>query len=151
MDYDMTHNVVGQCSIRPSATFGRPRCGSSLAVSLPSPRLCRPEPALAETLALHLLRLSLCYRHHPGAVPAVTPHPDVHWHLVEPAAVARIPLCVRRGAAKTPIILEAAWDSGVTVAEDEALNERGTPHHVCYRANAEAGQARVAANLLAES
>ncbi len=39
MDYD-----IGQCSIRPSATFVSPRCGSGLAAT--QPRLCCPDPAL---------------------------------------------------------------------------------------------------------
>ena len=82
MDYDMTYDIIDSCSIRPPDAFGSPRCGSGLATMLP--RLCRPEPALAETLAPH--PLSLSDRHHAGAAPAVAPHPDVH--LVEPAAVA---------------------------------------------------------------
>ncbi len=48
------------------------------------PRLGCPAPALAETLAPDPLRLG--DGHHPGAAPAVAPHPDVH--LVEPAAIA---------------------------------------------------------------
>jgi hypothetical protein len=63
MDYDMMHEIIGQCSIRPSATFGRPRCGSGLAATLP--RLCCPDHALAETLAPD--PLSLGDKHHPGA------------------------------------------------------------------------------------
>jgi hypothetical protein len=49
VDYDMTHDIIGQCSIRPSAIFGSPRCGSGLASTLP--HFCRPDPALAEALA----------------------------------------------------------------------------------------------------
>ena len=49
---------------------------------------------------------------------------------------------------KTPIVLKAVWDRGVTVATDEARNERGTPQHVCHRANVEAGQARVAGRVI---
>ncbi len=66
-----------------------PRCDSGLAATLP--RLCRPGPALAEPLGPDPLCLS--DRHHPGAAPAVAPHPDVH--LVEPAAVSPVPLRTR--------------------------------------------------------
>ena len=134
----MTYDIINQCSIRPAAALGRPRCASGLAATLP--RLCRPEPALAETLTPYPLRLR--DRHHAGAAPAVAPHPDVH--LVEPAAVAPVPLRVGGGVSKTTIVLEAVWDRGVTVAADAARNERGAPQHVCRRANAKAGQARVA-------
>jgi hypothetical protein len=61
------------------------------------------EPALAETLAPY--PLSLRDRHHAGAAPAVAPHPDVH--LVEPAAVAPVPLRVGGGVSKTLIVLDA--------------------------------------------
>jgi hypothetical protein len=73
------------------------------------------------------------------------PHPNVH--LVEPAAVAPVPLRVGRGVSNTPIVLEAVWDSGVTVAADEARNEGGVPQHVGHRADVEAGQARVAGRV----
>jgi hypothetical protein len=119
MDYDMTYDIIHRCSIRPATTLGSPRCGSCLAATLP--RLCSPEPALAETLAPQ--PLSLGDRHHAGAAPAVAPHPDVH--LVEPAAVAPLQLRVGRGVTKTPIVLEVVWDRGVLVAADEALNEGG--------------------------
>ncbi len=68
---------------------------------------------------------SLCDGHpgHPGAAPAVAPHPDVH--LVEPAAVALVPLRVGGGASKTPIVLGAVWNRGVTAAADETRNEGG--------------------------
>ncbi len=83
----------------PAATLGSADCSRcSLAVSLPS--LSCLDPALADTLAPD--PLSLCYGH---MAPAVAPHPDVH--LVEPAAVAPVPLRVGRGASKTPIVLEA--------------------------------------------
>ncbi len=118
MDYDMTYDIIDLCSIRPAATFGSPRCGSGLTATLP--RLCHPEPALAETLALHCL--SLGNRCHAGAAPAVVPHPDVQ--LAEPAAVAPVPLRVGGGAL---IVLEAVWDRGVPVAADEARNEGGRP------------------------
>ena len=138
----MTYNLIDRCSIRPAVALGSPRCGSGLTATLP--RLCRPEPALAETLAPY--PLSLGDRHHAGATPAVAPHPDIH--LVEPAAVAPVPLRVGGGVSKTPIVLEAVWDRGVTVAADEARNERGAPQHVCHRANVEAGQARVAGRVI---
>ena len=124
----MTYDIIDQCSIRPAAALGSLRCGSCLAATLP--RLCRPEPALAETLTPYPLRLR--DRHHAGAAPAVAPHPDVH--LVEPAAVAPVPLRVGGGVSKTRIVLEAVWDRGVTVAVDEARNERGVPQHVPERA-----------------
>ncbi len=95
MDYDMTYDIKDQCSIRPAAALGSPRCGCGLAATLP--RLCRPEPALAETLAPY--PLSLSDRHHAGAAPAVAPHPDVH--LVEPAAVARF-RCVSADSEASP-------------------------------------------------
>jgi hypothetical protein len=60
--------------MRSAATLGSAGRSRSLAVSLPS--LCCPGPALADTLAPD--PLSLCYGHHPGAAPAVAPHPDVH-------------------------------------------------------------------------
>jgi hypothetical protein len=98
IDYDMTYDIIGQCSIRRAAALGSLRCGSGLAATLP--RLCRPEgpePALADTLAPY--PLSLSDRHHAGAAPAVAPHPDIH--LVEPAAVAPVPLRVGGGVSKT--------------------------------------------------
>ena len=45
----MTYDIIDRCSIRPAVALGSPRCGSGLTATLP--RLCRPEPALAETLA----------------------------------------------------------------------------------------------------
>ncbi len=69
-----------------AATLGSSCRSSSLAALLPS--LCSLGPALADTLAPD--PLSLCYGHHPGAALAITPHPDVL--LVEPAAVAQVPL-----------------------------------------------------------
>ena len=132
----MTYDIIGQCSIRPADTSGSSRCGSGLTATLP--RLCRPDPALAETLAPH--PLSLGDGHHPSA-------PDVH--LVEPAAVTLVPGRVGGGVSKTPVVLEAVWDSGVPIAADEARNEGGTPQHVCHRANVEAGQARVAGRVIA--
>jgi hypothetical protein len=119
----MTYDIAGQCSISSAAALLRSRCGSGLAATLP--RLCRPGPALAEPLGPDPLRLS--NRHHPGAAPAVAPHPDVH--LIEPAAVAPVPLRVGGGVSNTLIVLEAVWpgDSGVTVAADEARNEGARP------------------------
>ena len=119
--------------MRSATTLGSAGSSRCLTASLPS--LCCPGPALADALAPD--PLSLCDGHHPGAAPAVAPHPDVH--LVEPAAVAPVPLRVGRGASKTPIVLEAVWNRGVTVAADETRNEGGTPQHVRHRANVEAG------------
>jgi hypothetical protein len=45
---------------------------------------------------------------------------------------------------ETLIVLEAVWDSGVTVAADKALNEGGALQHICHRADVYAGQALVA-------
>ncbi len=59
------YDIIGQCSIRSAATLRRPRCGSGLAATLPSTRLCRPGPALAEALGPDPFRL--VDRHHPGA------------------------------------------------------------------------------------
>ena len=99
----MTYEIMGQChgcqlchrQICSAAALRRPRCISGHAATLP--RLCRPgpaDPALAEPLGPDPLRLS--NRHHPGAAPAIAPHPDVH--LVEPAAVAPVQLRVGGGA-----------------------------------------------------
>ncbi len=63
-----------------------------------------------------------------------------------PAGALGSPRC--GSISKTPIILEAVWDSGVTVAADEARNERGAPQHVCHRKNVEAGQALVAGRVI---
>ena len=115
---------------------------SCLAASLPS--LSCLDPALADTLAPD--PLSLCYGHHPGVAPAVAPHPDVH--LVQPAAVALVPLSVSGGASKASMVLEAVWNRGVTVAADETQNEGGTPQHVRHRANVEAGKAQVAGRVI---
>ncbi len=52
----------------------------------PLPRLSRPNPALADTLAPDAFSLLDGYR--PGAAPAVAQRPTVH--LVESAAVAPI-------------------------------------------------------------
>jgi hypothetical protein len=106
-----------------------------LAVLLPS--LPCPGPALADTLASGLL--SLCHGDLLGAAPAVAPHPDIH--LIEPAAVAPVLLRVSSGASKMPIVLEAVWNGGLTVAADETLNEGVAPKHVCHSADVEAGQA----------
>ncbi len=78
-------------------------------------------PALTEPLGPDPLCLG--DRHHPRAAQAVAPHTDVH--LIEPASVAPVPLRVGGGVSNTPIILEAVWDSGVTVATDEERNEGG--------------------------
>ena len=113
------------------------RC-SGLTATLP--RLCRPDPALADTLPPDPLHLN--DGKHPGAAPAVAPHPDVH--VIEPAAVAPVPLRVSGGASKARIVLEPMWNCGVTVAANEAQNEGRSPQHVCHRADVEAGQTRVA-------
>jgi hypothetical protein len=97
MNYDMNYDIIGQCSIRSTAALRRPRCGSGHAATLPC--LCRPGPALAEPLGPDPLRLG--DRHHPWAAPAVAPHPDVH--LVEPAAVASVPLPGTGGSPSRPV------------------------------------------------
>ncbi len=122
----------------PPPPCAAPRCGSGLAATLS--RLFRPGPARTEPLGPDPLRLG--DRHHPGAAPAVAPHPDVP--LVEPAAVAPVPLRV----GGTPIVLEEVWDSGVTISADEARNEGGAPQHVGLRADVEAGQARLAGRVI---
>jgi hypothetical protein len=88
--YDIRNDIMTSTLMSSAATLGSAGRSSGLAASLPS--LCCPGPALrlADTLAPD--PLSLCYEHHPGAAPAITPHPDVH--LVEPAAVAQVPLRV---------------------------------------------------------
>ena len=133
----MTSTLMRSATTLGSA--GRSRC---LTASLPS--LCCPGPALADAHAPD--PLSLCDGHHPGAAPAVAPHPDVH--LVEPAAVAPVPLRVGRAVSYKPVVLEAVWDSGVTIAADEARNEGGAPQHVGHWADVEAGQARVAGRVI---
>ncbi len=92
--------ITSMCSASTLSSSGR---SSGRAVSLPS--LCCPGPALADALAPD--PFSLCNGHHPGAAPAVAPHPDVH--LIVPAAVPLVPLRVGRGASKTLIVLEAVW------------------------------------------
>ena len=62
-------------SLCSAAALGSPARSSSLTATLPC--LCRPDPALADTLAPDPLRLS--DGHHPGAAPAVAPHPDGCW------------------------------------------------------------------------
>ena len=88
----MNYDIIGQCSIRCAAALRSPRCCSGHAATLP--RLCRPGPALAEPLGPDPLRLG--DTHHPGAALAVAPHPLADVHLVEPAAVAQVPLRVGR-------------------------------------------------------
>ena len=101
MNNDMNNDITGQCSICPNAAFGSTSCGSGcLAATLP--RLCGPDPALAETLSPDPLRLS--DGHHPSAAPAVAPNPDVH--LVEPATVAPVALCICRGISKARVVPE---------------------------------------------
>ena len=60
-------------NIIPDASLGSAAAPAGLNATLP--RLCRPDPALAVTLPPDPLRLS--DGHHPGAAPAVAPHPDL--------------------------------------------------------------------------
>ncbi len=103
--YERTYDIICQCSIRFAAALCSPRCGSGLAATLP--HLCRPGPALAEPLGPDAVRLG--DRHHPGAAPAVAPHPDVH--LVEPAAVAPVPLRVVGGRSMGSNVLKYTRDT----------------------------------------
>ena len=116
------HNIPGGSMILSgsAAAFrvSAPR-GSGLAATLP--RLCGPDPALAETLSPDPLRLR--DGHHPIAAPAIEPHPDIHF--VEPATVAPVALCICLGISKARIVPEAVWNCRVTVAADEARNEGG--------------------------
>ncbi len=98
--YDIRYDIMTSTLMLSATTLGSAGSSRCLATSLPS--LCCPGPALADALAPDPLRLSLCDGHHPGAAPAIAPHPDVH--LVEPAAVAPIPLRVGGGASKTLIV-----------------------------------------------
>jgi hypothetical protein len=84
--HDIRYKIMTNTSLCSAATLCSPCQSSSLAVSPPS--LSCPDPALADTLVPD--PLSLCYGYHPGAAPAVAPHPDAH--LVEPAAAAPVPL-----------------------------------------------------------
>ncbi len=106
--------------------------------------LCRSDLALAERLSSDPLRLR--DGHHPSAAPAVAPHPDVH--LVEPAAVASVALCICSGTSKAWTVPEAVWNCRVTVAANEARNEGGAPKYVGHGADAEAGQALVAGRII---
>ncbi len=92
ISYMRYHDIPGNtiCSSSAAALAPLHHC-SGLASTLP--RLCGPDPALAETLSPDPLRLR--NGHHPSADPAVAPHPDVH--LVEPATVAPVVLCICRG------------------------------------------------------
>ncbi len=91
--YDTNYDItgIGQCSIRSAAALPGPCAApaiSGIGLAATLPRLCRPDPALADPLGPDPLRLG--YRNHPGPYyAAVAPHPDVH--LVEPAAVT-VPL-----------------------------------------------------------
>jgi hypothetical protein len=86
--------------------------------------------------------------HHPSAAPAVAPYPYVH--LVEPATVAPVALCISgcRGISKARIVPEAVWNCRVTVAANEARNEGGVPKYVGHGADVEAGQAWVAGQII---
>ncbi len=105
--------------------------------------------AAAAAASLRRFLVSAADRHHPGVAPALVPQPDVH--LVEPAAVARVPLRVGGGVSKTLIVLEAAWDGGATVASDEAQNEGGgAPARwrlVGHRIDVKVGQVLVAGRV----
>ena len=128
-------------SLRFAVALGSACRWSGLTATLPRPAwTCHPDPDLTDTLLPDPLHLS--DGHHPGAASAVAPHPDVD--LIEPAAVAPVPLRVGRGASKALIVLEAMWNRVVTVAADEARNEGSSPQHVRHRADVEAGQTRVA-------
>ncbi len=70
-------------------------------------RLCRQGLALA---GINPGPLRLSDGHHPGAAPAIAPHPEVH--LVKPASVAPVQSELRAG-----------WGA-------DAQNERGAPNHV---------------------
>ena len=98
MTHDIIYDIITSCSLCSVAALSSPCRSSGLTATLP--RLCRPHPALADTLPPDPLRL--CDEHHPGAAPAVAPHPDVH--LIEPASVAPVPLSVGGGASKTPTV-----------------------------------------------
>ena len=113
----MTYDIIGQCSIRPAAALGSLRCGSGLAATLP--RLCRPEPALADTLAPY--PLSLRDRHHAGAAPAVAPHPDVD--LEKPAACPAVLPGISSSTGGNKVS-EAERNRVVTVSLKVARNKR---------------------------
>ena len=57
---------------------------------------------------------------------------------LSPAGLACSKLC---HMSKTPMVLEAVWNSRVTVSAGEARNERGASKHVFHWADLEAGQA----------
>ena len=83
----------------------------SSGLSATLPRLCRPDPALARTLSPDPLRLS---NNTIRAWPLPLRHIQMFTRLVEPATVASVALGVCRG--KMPIVPEAVWNRGVTVA-----------------------------------
>ena len=102
-------------SLCPASNLGSPGSSSGFSVSLS--RLCSTGPALTDHLLLRsLLILCLGDGHYQGAAPAIVPHPDVD--LVESGAIVPVPLRVGRGASKTPIVLEAVLNHGLTVAAD---------------------------------
>jgi hypothetical protein len=47
-----------------------------------------------------------------------------------------------------PIVLEAVWDSGVTVSADNAWNEGRSPQHACHRADIKTWQVRVSGRVV---
>jgi hypothetical protein len=129
---------------------------SSSAAALAPPR--RAPAAAAASLRRFLVSAALILNslspdplrlrdgHHPSAAPAVAPHPDVH--LVEPATVAPVALCICRGTSTARIVPEAVWNCRVTVAADEARTEGGALKYVGHGADAEAGQVRVAGRII---
>ncbi len=104
--HDIKYDIMTSTLMRSITTLGSAGSCSCLAASLSSP--CCPNPVLADTLAPDPLSLGYGQFPGPGAAPAIAPHPDVH--LVQPTAVAPVPLRVGGGASKTPIVLEAVWN-----------------------------------------
>ncbi len=128
-------------SLRSAATLGSTCHSSGLAASILS------LPALVLLSLIRSLLITQPLRWRPswgGPDRSATSRCSPCTRLVEPAAVAPVPLRVGRGASKTPIVLEAVWNSGVTVAVDETRNEGGAPPRVLHRADVEAGQVLVA-------
>ena len=80
----MNYDIIGQCSIRSAAALPGPCAApaiSGIGLAATLPRLCRPDPVLAEPLGPDPLRLG--DRHHLGAAPAVAPHPEF-WMVKNP-------------------------------------------------------------------
>ncbi len=89
IECNLRYDIMTSALLHLATTIGSAGRSSGLVALLPT-SLCCPGPAFADTPAPD--PLSLCYGHHPGAALAVEPHPDVH--LIEPAAVAPVPLRV---------------------------------------------------------